>query len=406
MSSNPSSMLPTRILIVDDERQIHASVKLRLGATCELAFSLDGRDALEKLKRSRFDLCIADINMPRMNGLAFIEAAQECDPTLGFVILSAFDSPENLRQAIHLQIYDFITKPLPEKSGFEDRIPEWTERTRSRRRDQALARKAGELASDRDAALLEREVEVVASETARDALRQTAGLLTTIHAHLLTSTTMLASRAKGDPALTHLLRGLEEARKTADAAVNATATFFDSSYGNRDSSPAVLNEGIRHAANIALHMSNSNEAHRAVDFTPGGSGLTVSGLSGLEFLLTMAPAIGAALALAADGTTVGIRSEAVSRLDTITKHPAFKGYLWVNRRHASSGSPGVAITVTAEAPSLPGLEVESWLNGESVTLASIASRGLVRGIQKCRGLLGVAVPPQFTRFALTLVLPV
>ena len=228
----------------------------------------------------------------------------------------------------------------------------------------------------------------------------------TIHAHLLTSATLLAPRAKGDPALMHLLRGLEEARKTADAAVSATESFFDSAYGNRDSSPAVVDEGIPHAANIALHMSRPGASHRTVDYVPTGSRLTLQGLSGIEFLLAMAPAVGAALAVAAEGTTVGIRSEPVNRLDAVTKHPAFKGYLWVNRRHASSGSPGIAITVTAEAPSLSATATEGWLNGDFAPLGSIGSRGLVRGIQKSRGLLGVAVPPHFTRFALTLLLPI
>jgi CheY-like chemotaxis protein len=406
MSNTPAGLLPSKILIVDDERQIHASVKLRLGSSCELTFATDGRSALDKIQEDRFDLCIADINMPEMNGLAFIEAAQEIDATLGFVILSAFDSPENLRQAIHLQIYDFVTKPLPERAEFEDRIPGWTERTRIRRQDRLLALKAGELLSDRDAALLERDVELVASETARNALRQTAGLLTTIHAHILTSATLLAPRAKGDPALTHLLRGLEEARKTADAAVNATESFFDSSYGNRDSSPAVLDEGIRHAANIALHMSHPDGSQRTVDYVPTGGRFTIQGLSGIEFLLAMAPAVGAALAVAKEGTTVGIRSEPVNRLDSVTKHPAFKGYFWVNRRHGISGSPGVAITITAEAPSLSGTAAERWLNGDFAPLGAVGSRGLVRGIQKCRGLLGIAVPPQFSRFALTLLLPI
>ena len=124
MTRDAVNLLPPRILIVDDERQIHASLRLRLGNANELTFAYDAKEALEKVKQTRFDLCLADIHMPKMDGLAFIEAAQQLDSGLGFVVLSAFDSPENLRRAIPLQVYEFLSKPLPERAGFEARLPE------------------------------------------------------------------------------------------------------------------------------------------------------------------------------------------------------------------------------------------------------------------------------------------
>ncbi|MDZ4820438.1 MAG: response regulator, partial [Planctomycetota bacterium] len=129
MSSTPADPLMPSILIVDDERQIHASLRLRLGRNCDLVYCLDAREALEKIQHSKFDLCFADIHMPHMDGFAFIEAARERDPALGYVLLSAFDTDENLRRTIPLQVYDFISKPLPERQGFESKIQEWVDRT-------------------------------------------------------------------------------------------------------------------------------------------------------------------------------------------------------------------------------------------------------------------------------------
>jgi hypothetical protein len=83
-----TDLLIPRILIVDDERQIHASLRLRLGSTYDLAFCFSARDALKLLASERFDLCFADIHMPNMDGLAFIAAAGEIDPHLGFVVLA------------------------------------------------------------------------------------------------------------------------------------------------------------------------------------------------------------------------------------------------------------------------------------------------------------------------------
>lgn len=405
MSPDSVDLLPPRILIVDDERQIHASLRLRLGREYDLAFCFDARDALERIRQDRFDLCLADIHMPHMDGLDFIDAARHVDPGLGYVVVSAFDTDENLRRAIPLQVYDFIPKPFPERHEFEARIPGWVDQTRQRRRDQTLAQQAGSIASDRESARLEREVELIASETARDALLQAAGLLTTIHAHLVSATTLVAARVKNDPSASHLLRNLGEARKTADAAMNVTEGFFDSAYGNRDTSPALVNEGVRHAIGIATRMGRTEETRKAVDFTPLDDRLPLRGVSGIEFLLMLVPALGAALALAPEGTTVGIQGEHFSRLENVLREPRLKNHLWLNRKHALNSHAGIILAVTGSAAPLARGQLEAWFKGEYTPLAAVTPRGLLSGVKKSQGLLGVAQPPQAAQFQLLLALP-
>ena len=403
--TDPAELLTPRVLIVDDERQIHASLRLRIGGQCELVHAYDARDGLAKVRQTRFDLCITDIHMPRMDGLAFIDAARDLDPGLGFVVLSAFDTAENLRRAIPLAVYDFLPKPLGTRADLEERLPGWIERTRERRREQELARAAGTIADDRDAARLERDVEVVFSETAREVLRQTAGLQTTVHAHLISAITQLVARSRSDPGIAHIVRGLEEARKTAEASMTATGGFFDSSYGSRDASPAQPNEGIRHGIDIALRSSRAEAEGKSVDFRPTDRSALVRGLSGIDFLLMVIPAIGAALACASPGTTVGIAIEFAPRLDAVTRDPLRRRLLWVNRRRALSSHPVLVVTLSADGPSLTPTEVEDWLKGEHAPLTAVTPRGLLSGIEKCRGALGAAVAPEAAKFQLLLVLP-
>lgn len=405
MSNDTTDLVTPRILVVDDERQIHASLRLRLGKQYELVCCFNAQTALQTLAADRFDLCFVDIHMPEMDGLAFIEAAQRSDPGLGYVVLSAFDSSENLRRTIPLQVFDFIGKPLPERDGFEGRIPGWIERTRSQRRDQTLARQAGVMTQDLDVARLEREVELVASETARDALLQTANLLTTIHAHLVSAAAAVAVRARTDSSAAQLYRNLEEARKTADAAAGIASGFFDSAYASRDSSPALIDTGIREAVGIAVRMSRAEAANKAVDFVPLDVRVPIHGLSGIDFLLMMVPAIGAALTLATAKTTVGICGQHLSRLDAASRDPQLRSYLWVNRKHALTSRAGVLITVTCGAPPLSRAQAEAWLRGEDGPLAAVSARGLVVGLQKCHGLLALSLLPQTRNFRLALVLP-
>ncbi|MDO8543511.1 MAG: response regulator [Opitutaceae bacterium] len=405
MTSEPADLLTPRILLVDDERRIHASVRLRLGNNYEIASCADGAQALRLLADERFDLCIVDVQMPGMDGLRFIEAAQKVDPGLGFLILSAFDSDANLRRAIPLRIYEFLPKPIPGRDGFEHRIPEWIERTRHRRRQLGLAEHAGTIAHDLDSARLERDVELVVSESARDALLQTAGLLTTIHAHLVAATAMLGARARQDPSLTHLFRSLEEARKTSDAAVTVAEGFFDGAYGNRDTSPALIGAGIGHAVQIATRAIHGESGNKAVDVPAIDEHLAIRGLSGIDFLLMMTPAVALALTAAAAGTTVRIEVGTVARLDAITKDPRFKNNLWLNRRNATLGQSGSSILISVTNASLSRSQIEAWLRGEHTRFSGVTPRGFISGIQKCRGVLGFSVVPADEPLRIVFALP-
>lgn len=405
MNGDPIETMTPRILVVDDEKQIHASIRLRLSKDYDLVFASEGATALERLKRDRFDLCIADIHMPGIDGLRFVELAQEADSPLGFVILSAFGSDENLRRAIPLRVFDFIGKPLPDRDGFEARIPDWVNRTRCQRRDSGLATRAHSIAADLASAQLAHEVELVASETARDALLQTSNLLTTIHAHITSAISLFSARSRTEPGHAHLQRNLDEARKTADAAMMVAEGFFDSAYGSRDHSPALVNSGITLAVEIARRMNGAEDQNKAVDFQALDELITIRGISGIEFLLMMVPSIGVALACALPNSTVGIQAKFLPRLEAAPRDAKMKDFLWMNRRNAVISQPGLLVTMTATGPAFTRADAEAWTKSSYAPLSAVTARGLISGIQKCRGLMGIAVVPSSDEFRLALALP-
>jgi two-component system chemotaxis response regulator CheY len=63
------------ILIVDDSRVMRSVVKVSLqsGLACEFRETGDGAEALKLLETGPFDVVIADINMPVMNGITFVK---------------------------------------------------------------------------------------------------------------------------------------------------------------------------------------------------------------------------------------------------------------------------------------------------------------------------------------------
>ena len=152
-------------------------------------------------------------------------------------------------------------------------------------------------------------------------------------------------------------------------------------------------------------MNQTEGTNKAIDFTPFDTRLTLHGISGIDFLLMMVPAIGAALTLADPNTTVSIRGQHLARLDVAFKDPQLRSFLWINRKHALTSHSSVLITVTTTSAPLSRSQVEAWFRGDEGLLSAVSSRGLLAGLEKCRGLLAIPVDPQAKQFSLVLVLP-
>jgi CheY-like chemotaxis protein len=394
-----------RLLVVDDERQIHMSLKLRLAEGYELTSCSEPQIALARIKNARFDLCIVDLHMPGMDGLTFIEAAREIDPGLGFVILSGNGTEENLRRTIPLQVYDFIYKPLPDRTSLEQQLPDWVQRTQQRRREIELLTGSGALARELHAIQIERDIEFTASESARDALLKSANLLTTINALLLSAAQQLESRAKSEPGIAAINRSVQEARRATETATAITEGFFNSAYANRDTSPAHLGSCLASAASICSRWAQIEERRKHLDLSCDEPDAVVWGISGIELLLLLIPALGAALEVAESGTTVQVRAEGLRRVDVAHKHSRTDGFIWVNRKHALHSHAGVMLSLRTSSAAFEQTVIKQWLEGDQASRVQSPARGLVHGLKKCKGMLGFAVLPANERFELVIALP-
>jgi DNA-binding NtrC family response regulator len=104
----------TKLLIVDDEadmlRLLKRSLSVDLG--CEIQTASNGYQALELLEESPFDVVLADIRMPGMDGMEFLGRIKGGYPGLTVVMMTAFGTIDLAVQAIKEGAYDFITKPF------------------------------------------------------------------------------------------------------------------------------------------------------------------------------------------------------------------------------------------------------------------------------------------------------
>jgi two-component system NtrC family response regulator len=106
-------MPKARILVVDDEPNARAGLRTILG---EEGFSVseaaDGVEALAVLREQGADVVLADIRMPRMDGVTLVRTARDEGIPALFVMMTAFASIETAVDAMRAGAENFLVKPL------------------------------------------------------------------------------------------------------------------------------------------------------------------------------------------------------------------------------------------------------------------------------------------------------
>ena len=104
---------PSRILVVDDEVIIRALLTEVLEEEgYQVTTADDGEQAIRLLKRGRFDLIIADIIMPRANGIEVLLAAKRLDSDSPVIMITGYPSVNTAVRLVNLGATDYITKPF------------------------------------------------------------------------------------------------------------------------------------------------------------------------------------------------------------------------------------------------------------------------------------------------------
>ena len=106
--------MPRTILVVDDSATVRQLLELNLKKLPDVRVSqaIDGLDALEKLKVAKPSVLVTDINMPRMDGIALIEAVRKDDPTLPIVVVTTRGEEEDVTRGMKAGANAYVTKPI------------------------------------------------------------------------------------------------------------------------------------------------------------------------------------------------------------------------------------------------------------------------------------------------------
>jgi len=101
------------ILVADDEeimREILYSLLTREG--CHVQMANDGETAVQVVREQSFDAVLLDIMMPGLNGLDALEKLKKFDTDLPVIMITAYGTTSNTREAFKRGAFDFVEKPF------------------------------------------------------------------------------------------------------------------------------------------------------------------------------------------------------------------------------------------------------------------------------------------------------
>ncbi len=100
------------VLIVDDEEIIRSFLFEVLSEEYDVSLACDGDEAIERIRKRRYDLIITDLKMPRVSGEEVVKFACDSDPNYKVIVISGFSSLYTVSQSINNGACAFLSKPF------------------------------------------------------------------------------------------------------------------------------------------------------------------------------------------------------------------------------------------------------------------------------------------------------
>jgi two-component system, sensor histidine kinase and response regulator len=100
------------MLVVDDEDGPRQALTVLFKDDFNVLLADDGPSGIALAQQHPIDLAVLDIRMAGMSGLEVLERLKFVDPGIEVVMMTAFETPETLRQALRLRACDYVNKPF------------------------------------------------------------------------------------------------------------------------------------------------------------------------------------------------------------------------------------------------------------------------------------------------------
>jgi two-component system, chemotaxis family, chemotaxis protein CheY len=101
-----------RILVADDDAAMRALISVSLSDLGEVEEAADGREAVAKMKQTRFALALLDWQMPKPDGLTVLRIIRAAGLTTPVIMVTAQAERSHVMEAIQAGASDYLLKPF------------------------------------------------------------------------------------------------------------------------------------------------------------------------------------------------------------------------------------------------------------------------------------------------------
>lgn len=104
---------PQKILIIDDEKDVHHAFKRILQSdTLDVSSAESGDEGIMLAKKIKPDLIVMDIRMGQTNGLETLKELRQYNPRQLVIMMTAYGTSQTAIEAMKLGAYDYVLKPF------------------------------------------------------------------------------------------------------------------------------------------------------------------------------------------------------------------------------------------------------------------------------------------------------
>ena len=102
-----------KVLVVDDDKVLQQSVREALEFHHFVVEVADnGKEAVNKIYRDKYDLVVMDVNMPEMDGIQALTEIKKHDPSVIVLILTAYSNVTDAVKVVKEGAYNYLEKPI------------------------------------------------------------------------------------------------------------------------------------------------------------------------------------------------------------------------------------------------------------------------------------------------------
>jgi DNA-binding NtrC family response regulator len=101
-----------RLLVVDDEPLILEVLSEHFRSDYDVETALNGADALAAIRRTRPNVVLLDINMPRMNGVEVLKEIKQLDVSISVIMVTANEQVSLAAEALKNGAFGYVPKPF------------------------------------------------------------------------------------------------------------------------------------------------------------------------------------------------------------------------------------------------------------------------------------------------------